>query len=257
MVSISYIYGIHFFEVLADIINTEPVLEQDKSMLGLLAGIGIKKGQPFNPDVRTTRALEEAIALAYDSMQSFFTTPGKALVPFWDNSRWQIFNFAKGQAQAGFPYVTDERVLIDERAGGSYFWISYLPKNLGGGTFYLTSLRDSSGELFDATSTYRLRVPPDVPARDFWSAIVYSMASKAFISSADQVGISSLEMDSLIRNDDGSTDIFFAPVAPAGFEQNWIPTGESFFLIFRLYGPLKPLFAKSWMLGDVEKLPTN
>ena len=47
-------------------------------------------------------------------------------------------------------------------------------------------------------------------------------------------------------NDDGSVDIYFAPKAPKGMESNWIPTGEDFFLLFRLYGPDKPLFDKTW-----------
>jgi len=51
-----------------------------------------------------------------------------------------------------------------------------------------------------------------------------------------------------------SVDIYFAPEAPAGLQSNWVPTGENFFLLFRLYGPDKPLFDKSWKLGDVEKL---
>jgi hypothetical protein len=35
-------------------------------------------------------------------------------------------------------------------------------------------------------------------------------------------------------------------------ESNWLPTGEDFFLIFRLYGPEPPLFNKTWTLPDVE-----
>jgi hypothetical protein len=41
---------------------------------------------------------------------------------------------------------------------------------------------------------------------------------------------------------------------PKGLESNWIPTGEDFFLLFRLYGPDKRLFDKTWRLGDVEKV---
>ena len=33
-----------------------------------------------------------------------------------------------------------------------------------------------------------------------------------------------------------------------------IETGEDFFLLFRLYGPDKSLFKKTWVLGDVERL---
>jgi len=110
-----------------------------------------------------------------------------------------------------------ERTVAVQRAGGAYFWITYLPKVLGGGTFYLTGLRDNKGAFLNGTDTYRLRVPADTPAKDFWSVIVYSMKSK-------------------------------------GLESNWVPTGEDFFLLFRLYGPDQPLFDKTWRLGDVEKV---
>ncbi len=55
-------------------------------------------------------------------------------------------------------------------------------------------------------------------------------------------------------NDDGSVDLYFATEAPEGLESNWIPTGEDFSLLFRLHGPDKPLFEKTWTLGDVEKI---
>ena len=174
------------------------------------------------------------------------------MLPWWKDRKWYMWNFEEGQAEAGFPYVTDDMILIDQRAGGSYFWITYLPKNLGGGTFYLTGLRDADGELMNGTDTYRLTVPADTPAKDFWSVIVYSMKTKGFMEGFDRVGISSRDMDTLKANPDGSVDVYFAPAAPTGMESNWIPTGEDFFLLFRLYGPDTPLFDKTWTLGDVE-----
>lgn len=44
--------------------------------------------------------------------------------------------------------------------------ITYLPKSLAGGTYYLSALRARDGELFDRTATYRRRVPKDTPAKD-------------------------------------------------------------------------------------------
>ena len=49
-------------------------------------------------------------------------------------------------------------------------------------------------------------------------------------------------------------DLYFGPKAPQGLESNWIPTGEDYFLIFRLYGPEPALFKKTWTLPDVEML---
>ena len=42
---------------------------------------------------------------------------------------------------------------------------------------------------------------------------------------------------------------------PAGQEKNWIKTvpGKGWFPIFRFYGPLEPLFDKTWKLSDIEQ----
>lgn len=113
-------------------------------------------------------------------------------------------------------------------------------------------MRDNDGNLMNGKDTYKLNVPSDTPARDFWSAIVYSMESKGFVRNVARVGISSRDTDSMKVNEDGSCDIYFAPKAPEGLESNWIPTGEDFFLIFRIYGPETKDFYKTWMLGGVE-----
>ena len=97
-----------------------------------------------------------------------------------EGNQWQGPNVAPEQAAAGFPFATNDRLLIDERSGGVYFWATFIPKKLGGGSFYLMVLRDSTGELFDGASSYRLSVPPDTPAGDFWSVIAYSMETKGF-----------------------------------------------------------------------------
>jgi hypothetical protein len=125
---------------------------------------------------------------------------------------------------------------------------------LGGGTFYLTGLMDADGELLSGKATYRLRVPADTPARDFWSVIVYSMKTKGFIEQVERVGLASTGMDQMQVNADGSVDIYFAPEPPKGMESNWLQTGEDFFLLFRIYGSEEPLMNKQWVLSDVEKL---
>ena len=108
--------------------------------------------------------------------------------------------------------------------------------------------------MFDGASSYRLSVPPDTPAGDFWSVIAYSMETKGFIEDAETVGLSSLDAEKLQAHDDGSIDVYFGPEPPAGPRSNWIPTGQAFFLIFRFYGPEKPLFEKTWQLPDVERV---
>jgi hypothetical protein len=61
-------------------------------------------------------------------------------------------------------------------------------------------------------------------------------------------------------------DLCFGPTALAGKESNWVPTkpGRQFEVLFRFYGPEKPLFEKTWKLpkrvirnGNYESLMTN
>lgn len=247
-------YDLSYFEDIAWVINYEPIQERDLVMMGMLESIGIKKGQDFNPDSETKIILEKAVKDAYDYMQWYFTTPGKGLVSYWENRQWGAFNIPKEQGDQGFPFATENELLIDTRAGGAYFWLTFLPKKLGAGSFYLTGLRDSDGNLFNGQSLYKLNVPADTPAGDFWSAIAYSMKTKGFIENSDRVGLSSLDKKNLKTNQDGSIDIYFGTKSPKGLESNWIPTGEDFFLLFRFYGPQKPLFEKTWQLPDVEKV---
>ena len=56
------------------------------------------------------------------------------------------------------------------------------------------------------------------------------------------------------QNVDGSFDVFFAPEAPKGKENNWLQTipGKSWFTILRLYGPLEPWMDKTWRPGEIE-----
>jgi hypothetical protein len=252
-------YDASWFSELAAMVSDEPLRERDKVMMGMLASIGIERGKPFQPDGKTQKALDAAIVDAQRIMQHFFEN--RALAAWWPGAHWTAFSPAIMHVANEFTYETDDALWIDARAGGLFYWATFVPKKLGGGTFYLMGLRDSAGQLFDGSSTYRLRVPAVVPAKDFWSAIVYDMNTKAFVcagpcETADNgVGLSSFDKSNMKQNGDGSVDLYFGPKAPAGFEKNWVTTaGKNFFLIFRLYGPEKALFDRTWRLPDVEKV---
>ena len=59
----------------------------------------------------------------------------------------------------------------------------------------------------------------------------------------------------LQKSADGSVDVFFDPKVPAGKESNWVPTNASgkFEVLFRIYGPEKPFFDKTWVRPDIER----
>ena len=116
-------------------------------------------------------------------------------------------------------------------------------------------IRDKDGEVFDGGKTYRLTVPANVPVRQYWSATVYDRATHALIRDQKTVSRSS-QSSGLQRNADGSVDVYFGPKAPVGKEPNWVPTSPSgkFEVLFRFYGPEKPLFDKRWVLPDIEQI---
>jgi len=128
-------------------------------------------------------------------------------------------------------------------------------KRIGTAQFYLMANKDKDGNFFDGGSTYRLTVPPNAPVRQYWSATVYDRETHALVKSMPRASVASIS-PGLAKNADGSVDLYFSPKAPEGKDANWVPTDPAgkFELLFRLYGPEKPLFDHSWKLPDVEKV---
>lgn len=98
-------------------------------------------------------------------------------------------------------------------------------------------------------------MPPDVPAKLFWSVTVYDALTRVLVDNPQQVADKSSRAD-IAKNADGSYDLYFGPTAPAGHEKNWIPTipGKSWFAYFRFYGPLEPYFNRTWKMNDIEEV---
>jgi hypothetical protein len=130
-----------------------------------------------------------------------------------------------------------------------------LPKKLGAATFYLLGANDSAGQPLQGDRMYRLHVPANVPAKQYWAATVYDLDTACLIRGLSRPGLDSYDQ-SMKRNADGSVDLYFGPKAPPGQEANWVPTvpGKPWFSLFRFYGPEKPVFEKSWTLSDFEPM---
>jgi len=127
----------------------------------------------------------------------------------------------------------------------------------GPGSNYVQTFKDKSGKRLDGGKTYRMHVPPNVPAAAFWSLTVYATATRSMLPNArNDSAVSSY--DNLKTNADGSVELYFGPKAPAGMESNWIQTvsGKGFYPMMRFYSPKEGLFDGTWKLPDVE-LITN
>jgi len=128
-------------------------------------------------------------------------------------------------------------------------------KAIGKGSQYLRSAKDSQGAWLDGKNNYHLRIPANVPSVVNWSITVYDYETRSMIqTSFNRAAIGS--DDKITKNVDGSVDLYFGPLAPAGKESNWIQTlpGRGWWVWFRIYGPTEPFFDRSWQLPDFEKI---
>ena len=91
-------------------------------------------------------------------------------------------------------------------------------------------------------------MPPNIPAKDFWSVIVYSDQTRSMIQTGERFPSVSSQNKDLIVNADGSVDVYFGPKPPVGKEPNWVQTvpGTAWNTLLRLYGPLEPWYKKTW-----------
>ena len=115
---------------------------------------------------------------------------------------------------------------------------------------------DADGNALEGSKTYKVHLPPKVPAKDFWSFTLYDNQTRAMLQTDQQFPGLDNNKQGLQQNADGSYDIYFGPAAPAGKERNWLQTipGKGWNMLFRLYGPLQPWFDKAWRPGDPEVL---
>ena len=114
---------------------------------------------------------------------------------------------------------------------------------------------DKDGNRLDGGKSYRLHVPANAPAAAFWSLTLYDTATRSMVQNASNDAARS-SYDDLKSNADGSVDLFFAPEAPGGQENNWIPTvpGKGFYPMMRFNSPEASLFNGTWKLPDIEPL---
>jgi hypothetical protein len=113
---------------------------------------------------------------------------------------------------------------------------------------------DAGGHTLEGSISYKLHLPANIPARNFWSVIAYDIETRLIIRN-DQLWPSVFSScKSLIVNQDGSMDIWFGPSVPAGRENNWIQTvpGKGWYMILRIYGTMESWFDKTWRPGEIE-----
>jgi hypothetical protein len=246
-----------FFEQLNQVVQDEPIDGVDAETLGMMASIGIEKGKPFNPDDRMKKILTEAAAVGSATARAIAYRPRNADFYYYPGKSAWTELFVGGS----YDFVRNGARYLDARTAFFYTATGVTPAMaaktvVGQGSQYAVAAIDANKQYFDGSKNYRLHLPPNIPAKTFWSVIVYDSQTRSLLQT-DQPGAGvSSEQSAVKPNPDGSVDVYFGPVAPQGHEGNWIQTipGKGWFTFFRLYGPLQPWFDQTWKLPDIERV---
>jgi hypothetical protein len=258
-VDMDYPKDITYFENLARFLNEETVDPADFYMRGLAASIGIAntKDAPFAPDARMKAILQKGAAVGYKMAANVsWSSYGKlAGVRVYPDRQWETL-FLSGSTH----FNTPTHRSVDEQI--AYFHKAYsmspamVVKMPGKGAQYVATFRDSDGEYFSGDNSYTLHIPPNAPAKNFWSIVLYDIDTRSLLDNGQPFPAFASNNGLMKLNADGSADFFFGPTAPQDAKFNWIKTvpGKDFFPGMRFYAPTEAFFDKTWKPGDIVKV---
>ncbi|HIF93691.1 MAG TPA: DUF1254 domain-containing protein [Myxococcales bacterium] len=245
---------VSYYDELNAVVQYEPADAFNPELVGLFASIGIKKGKAFAPDERMQKILIDGAAIANATARSITFRPRTSSVYFYPGERQWYSPFAGGSAE----FMNNGELVLDDRIMFHYYATGITPAMakpvVGTGSAYELGVHDSQGRYLDGGKTYKVTLPSPIPAKDFWSFMVYDGQTRSVLETDQKTGGLDSNNPSVTANDDGSFTMWFGPKAPRGHEGNWIQTmhGKSYNVLLRLYGPLQPWFDKSWIPGDFE-----
>jgi hypothetical protein len=250
-----------FYHHLHEILQYEPVEMLDAETRGLFASIGIEKGKEFAPDERMQKILADGVALGNAATRAILWYPrydknlkGVRTYPDTDSS-WMMGYVGRNvffNGEDGNTMNTDARVTFH------YPYTAVTPAMAapkeGTGSDYVIAYVDANKQPFDGTKAYQLNIPADPPVANFWAVTVYDTQTRSMLENSQKFPSVSGETKGLQKNDDGSFTVYFAPKAPEGYENNWIETipGKSWFVVVRMYSPLRPWIDQTWRSSEVE-----
>ena len=214
-----------FYQTLADLLTENPPSKRDAAAVVLLGRGGIVVGQPFDPEKLSEpmrKGLARAAKDASQIMKWKVKFRGTPYPTRWNNLRpgnygVDYFDRAAGALEGLFVHDREEAV-------------------------YFSTYEDGDAQLLDGKNNYVLHfekdeIPPTL-RNGFWSITMYGSDFQLVKNPINRFSIGD-RTKGLVRNADGSLDIYIQNAAPIGKESNWLPCPPSglFRLNYRIYLP--------------------
>jgi hypothetical protein len=246
--------GLQYWKDLHAVLKNEPVVDVNRMILTLVRDLGVSKSKGFKPNDEQKEILTKA-AVKGDAIAMVNTFSKRSYkYRHWPDRQWRyILNQKKLDLMHPDYYEAKEI--------GSYTYEAFstskgmvLPTR-NQGSKYLGCYVDGNDNWLDGSNTYELVIPPNAPAKDFWSIAVYNNKLRNLVD--NEQGNAIVNNRSKIKTEsDGSVKVYIGPEAPAGYESNWVQSikGQGFFVYLRLYGPTEAYFDKSWKMPDFKRI---
>jgi len=247
-----------YYEELNAVVQYEPENIFPAETVGLLASIGIKKGQEFAPDARMKEILKDGVAIGNATARAITFRPRNKAAYYYPGQRQWYTPFSGESSE--FKNKSGNELVLDDRVMFHYYATAITPAMakplVGKGSAYAIGAHDKEGNYLDGSKTYAVTLPKDVPAKDFWSFMVYDNHTRSILETDQKKGGVDSKSPTLKLNTDGSATVYFGPTAPKGKEGNWVQTlpGKGYNVLLRIYGPLEAWFDKTWVPGDFEEV---
>lgn len=162
-----------FYDEINAVIQYEPATAWDPELVGLAGAIGIKKGQTFDPDDRMKKILIEASTIANAYARTVVFRPRNDEVYFYPGKRQWYSPLAGGSHE----FLNNGECVLDDRLIFYYYATGSTPMMVkpmvGKGSVYAMATTDRNAVPLNGAMTYKVTLPAPIPAKDFWSFMVY------------------------------------------------------------------------------------
>lgn len=255
-INMMYPTDFEFWTKMKDFVDYEPYSAIPANTRGVLAFLGIKKGEPFNPTAKQKELLNRAVKMAPKLVlaQRQLGREDKRNLYYNDRQYERVWSASTAEFyQDGYLDVTQRAAFMQMAYSTSPAMVKRV---INGGAKYPVTPKDADGEFLNGKNHYKLHLPAGIPAKLFWAVTAYNVTDGT-MPETDQLMPSINQFNNYKQNKDGSVDLYFGPTKPKEApESNFIKVvdGRNFLVAVRLFGTGIEFFDQTWKPDDVVRI---